>query len=165
MLPEAPFLFSIAGLSVSLAGLAGLVAALRRSWGAQNLDYFRLREIVEFSFANVILAISVIPLIGFTGDVATVVRGVGLVAIVYVLSAGAFLTRRQRRAGLSFSRSNLAVVVTANTACLATAVAAIFVASISTLQMLLILLLARPMIAFLFVLAAFDDRDESPPDR
>lgn len=53
MIPEAPFFFSIAALSGSLAGLAGLVAGLRRGSDMPGHDLFRLREIVEFSFANV----------------------------------------------------------------------------------------------------------------
>ena len=61
MIPEAPFFFSIAALSGSLAGLAGLVAGLRRGSDMPGHDLFRLREIVEFSFANVLLAISTIP--------------------------------------------------------------------------------------------------------
>ena len=55
MIPEAPFLFSIAGLSPSLAGLPGLVAVLRRGADLRPMDAFWLREIVEFAFANIAL--------------------------------------------------------------------------------------------------------------
>ena len=55
MIPEAPFLFSIAGLSPSLAGLPGLVAVLRRGADLRPMDAFWLREIVEFAFANIVL--------------------------------------------------------------------------------------------------------------
>jgi hypothetical protein len=44
VIPEAPFLFSIAMLSASLAGLAGLVAGLRRRSDVRPIDPFRLRE-------------------------------------------------------------------------------------------------------------------------
>lgn len=49
VITELPFLLSIAALSLSLAGLAGLVAGLRRSDGPRPIDRFRLREIVEFA--------------------------------------------------------------------------------------------------------------------
>ena len=55
VIPEAPFLFSIAGMSASLAGLPGLVAALRRGDDLLPMDAFWLREIVEFAFANIVL--------------------------------------------------------------------------------------------------------------
>ena len=78
MIPEAPFLFSIAAVSASLAGLAGLVAGLRRGADFRPMDLFRLREIVEFAFANVLLALSTIPAALILGDTSSALRVVAL---------------------------------------------------------------------------------------
>ncbi len=116
MIPEAPFLFSIAGLSASLGGLSGLVAGLRRGTDMRPVDLFRLREIVEFSFANVVLALSTIPLALILGSTVDAARIVAIAALVYILLHFVVLVRRNRQ----------------------------------------LVLLGRPMLAFLFVLAKFE---------
>jgi hypothetical protein len=75
VIPEAPFVFSIAALSVTLAGFAGLVAAFRRGGDWTAITVFRLREIAEFGFGNALLALVLIPLSATTGDVATALSG------------------------------------------------------------------------------------------
>ena len=94
MIAEAPFLFSIATLSTALSGLAGLVAALRRGEGLRPLDLYRLRQIVEFAFANALFAVSLVPLAAFTGQLETAVRIAATAAMIYLLTdetAGAML--------------------------------------------------------------------------
>src|SRR4051794_39293282 len=93
---EAPFLFSIAALSVSLAGLAGLVAALRRTDGLRPIDLFRLQEIVEFAFANALIALGVVALSSaFGGATAASLAGIGILA--YLVGNGVGLVLRLRR--------------------------------------------------------------------
>jgi hypothetical protein len=162
VIPEAPFLFSIAGLSASLAGLAGLVAALRRGTELRAIDAFRLREIVEFAFANVLFCVAVIPLAQFLpGGVGNVVRlGAGL-AILYGIASTAVLVMRSRRLRISMTVgwASAAAVLLALT--LIVAVAVIASGSIAAYEALLVLLLTRPMLAFLLVLASFESTAQS----
>jgi len=46
-IPQLSFLFSIAGLSVTLSGFSGLVAAFRRSDNLRRVDAYRLRQIPD----------------------------------------------------------------------------------------------------------------------
>jgi hypothetical protein len=156
VIPEAPFLFSIAGLSASLAGLAGLVAALRRAEGVKGRDLFRLREIVEFSFANVLLAVQVVPLALLVGSTNVAVRVAAVIAVAYLLVGTTVLVRRQRRFGIAPTVAWYAVAGAVNVAVLAAGLAAIAFGSIAAYEALLVGLLARPMLAFLLVLASFD---------
>jgi hypothetical protein len=156
VIPEAPFLFSIAGLSASLAGLAGLVAALRRAEGVHGRDLFRLREIVEFSFANVLLAMGVVPLAVTLGSTTDAVRVAAVAAVVYLVIGTAVLIRRQRRLGLTPSFGWYLTASVVNLAVLAMGLAAIAFGAIAAYEALLAGLLARPMLAFLLVLSSFD---------
>jgi len=156
MIPEAPFLFSIAGLSASLGGLSGLVAGLRRGTDMRPLDLFRLREIVEFSFANVLLALATVPLaliLGSTGDAA---RIVAIAALVYVVLHLVVLIRRNREFQVTISRVGEAAVILLGLAAFGASIATVATGSIGTFEALLLVLLARPMLAFLFVLASFE---------
>ena len=155
MIPEAPFLFSIAGLSASLGGLSGLVAGLRRGTDMRPLDLFRLREIVEFSFANALLALATVPLaliVGSTGDAARIIAAA---ALVYVGIHLTVLIRRTRQLEVENTRSEKWAVLVLMLASLAAIIATVASGSIGTFEALLLVLLARPMLAFLFVLASF----------
>ena len=77
MITEAPFLFSIAALPVSLAGFAGLVAAFRRGGAWEAIHLFRLREIAEFGFANAFIALLPVPLFASIADRAAGLRFLG----------------------------------------------------------------------------------------
>jgi len=156
MIPEAPFLFSIAGLSASLAGLAGLVAGLRRGADVRAIDLFRLRQIVEFSFANVLLSLATLPLAIQLG-LADAVRVTAALALVYAVGTAVVLIGRMRHAGIHWTPIWWAAVAVINTLILVGALWAIATGSIAALQGLLITLLARPMLAFLLVLASFEE--------
>jgi hypothetical protein len=160
MTPDAPFLLSIAALSASLAGLAGLVAALRRGEGLSTNDRYRLHEIVEFCFANILFAVSMIPLTSLTGDVQQSLRIGAAVAIVYLLVSAAVLTRRARDLDIPIHGPWFAVAASLNIAALLTAAAAALTGSVGAFQALLVILLARPMVAFLFVLSSFESSGE-----
>jgi hypothetical protein len=73
VIPESPFVFSIAALSVTLPGFAGLIAAFRRGseWG--TMDLFRVREIIEFGFVNAFLALLTVPLVASLHELPRVV--------------------------------------------------------------------------------------------
>ncbi len=153
---ETPFLLSIAALSASLAGLAGLVAALRRGTGMSPSDTFRLHQIVEFCFANIILAVSMIPLVSITGSTETSVRIGGTIAMAYIVLNGFILLRRLRRMEITLSTRALVPVIVINVVVLVAAGAAALTGAVGAYEVLLIALLARPMLAFLFVLSSFE---------
>ena len=151
-------MFSIAALNASMAALAGLVAALRRGEGLAPLDLFRLREIVEFSFANVLLAVSVVPLATITGSTETAVRTVGVAAIVYLSVHLVVLIRRQRSSQIATYRGWAVLVIPLLFAAYLAALATVVSGQIGWLEALLVTMLARPMTAFLFVLSMFGAR-------
>jgi hypothetical protein len=162
MIPETPFFLVIATLSGSLAGLAGLVAGLRRErFGA--IDLFRLREIVEFAFVNALISLSSIPLVRLLGGGAPMVRIVGTAAGVYLLLHATVLFRRLRRVSIALS-TWVRVAATIDLAIVALALACLLSGELALLEILLILLLGRPMTVFLFVLASFEpSSDEGGP--
>lgn len=152
MLPEATFLFSIAGLSASLAGLAGLVVGLRRGSDLRPIDHFRLRQIVEFAFANVILAVGIVPLSSIVGSIETTVRIAAVLALAYAISSGLFLIRRARVEALTWTAGWVAGVLLLNLSMIATGVIATVTGSIGWYEATLVFLLIRPMFAFLLVI-------------
>jgi hypothetical protein len=156
VIPEAPFLFSIAGVSGGLAGLAGLVAGLRRGAEFRSMDLYRLREIVEFAFANVLLALSTIPLALILGDTSQALRIDALAALVYTIVHVAVLVRRSRELALPSSRAWSAIALASDIGILAAVVATVATGAIGPYEALLLVLLARPMGAFLLVLASFE---------
>ena len=158
MIPDLPFLFSIAALSGSLAGLAGLVGGLRRGADFRPIDRFRLREIVEFAFANTLLALSTVPLANLLGSVEAAVRIVAFAAIAYVLAVTVVLFRRLRAVEIPMTRWAVVAGIL-DLLILGAGMAALVSGAIAALQVLLVLLLARPMMAFVFVLTSFDQSD------
>lgn len=161
MTANSPFLLSVAALSASLAGLAGLVAALRRGEGLSANDRFRLHEIVEFCFANIILAIGIIPLTTISGSTETALRIGGGVALVYTLVNIVVLTRRARTMSIQLNWGWVTIVLVLNIAAIAASTAAMLTGALGAYQALLLVLLIRPMAAFLFVLSSFEAGGEA----
>ena len=95
MIPEAPFLFSVAALSVTLAGFAGLVAAFRRGGEWTAAKVFRLREIAEFGLGKALLALLLVPLATTLGDLSAALRICGAVGVVLLVGGGLVLVRRR----------------------------------------------------------------------
>jgi hypothetical protein len=157
VIPEASFLFSVAALSVSLAGFAGLVAAFRRGSELKPIDIYRLRQIAEFGFGSALIALSTIPLSTTTGDVAVTLRICGAVGVLFVLGGVALLQIRKRRLGVSSRRSWNAFIVLIDSAAVVAGMATVVVGSIGLFEWQVLSLLARPMLAFTFVLASLRD--------
>lgn len=156
MIPEAPFLFSIATLNASMAGLAGLVAGLRRGTDLRPLDLYRLRQIVEFAFANVLLTVANIPVAMVTGSLSTTSRIGALAALVYLVANAVVLYRRLRASGVDSRGTWYRLVAALDLAIVVAIGATLLTGSFGVYALLLIGLLARPMLAFLFVLASFE---------
>jgi len=158
MIADAGFVFSVAALNASLAGLGGLLIALRRGPEMRPLDTLRLRQVVEFAFANVLVAISVQPLFAIAGE-STGLRVTGGVALACILGALPILHRRVARVGIAWGPKWAAAAITLSVTGGALAVAMVITPSPGLLESLLVVMLARPMTTFVLVLGAIDAPD------
>lgn len=163
MIPEAPFLFSVAALNASFAGLGGLLLGLRHGPELRPLDTLRLRQVVEFAFANLLVAISVQPIVALVGAAAgfRIAGGLSLGCIVLALP---ILHRRVARVGISWGRSWAASAIGLSAAGAALSLATVIAPSAGLYELLLVAMLARPMVVFVLVLGAIDE-PEPVPDR
>lgn len=118
------------------------------------IELYRLREMVEAAFVNVLLALAIIPMETIAGLEAAI-RVAGAVAIVYLIGHGLLLERRRRQAGIATVGSRLGVVLVIGLPAVGMAAAAAATGAVWALEILLLLLLARPMAAFLLVLVTF----------
>jgi len=92
---DAFFFLSLAGLGMSVAGLAGLVSAFRRGDQWARVELWRLRNIARLSFLVVFLAVIIFPIYSFVGDEGTAIRiASGTIAAVHVIEI--VLARRDR---------------------------------------------------------------------
>ena len=156
MIPDAGFLFSIAALNASFAGLGGLLIGLRGGADARPLDTLRLRQVVEFAFANLLLAISVQPFVLLLGPDAGF-RVCGVLALSFVLGALPILHRRVARVGIAWGRWWAASAIGLTTVGAVLAAATVAAPTAATYELLMIVMLARPMVTFLLVLGAIDE--------
>lgn len=156
MIPEAGFLFSLAGLNASLAGLGGLLVGLRRGAELRPVDALRLRQVVEFAFANLLLAISVLPLVLLLGADAGF-RVSGGLAFACIVGAMPILQRRVTRVGITWGRSWAASAIVLTALGVALSAATVAVPSAGLYELLAVVMLARPMVVFLLVLGTIDE--------
>jgi len=161
MIPDAGFVFSIAGLNASFAGLGGLLIGLRRGADVRPLDTLRLRQVVEFAFANLLLAISVQPFVVLLGPDGGFRLSAGL-ALVAIVGALPILQRRVARVGISWGRSWAAAAIALTAVGALLAATTVIVPSAGIYELLMIVMLARPMVTFLLVLGAIDEPEPVP---
>ncbi len=157
MIPDAPFLLSVAALNASLAGLGGLLIGLRRASGLDPLETLRLRQVVEFAFANLLLAISVQPLALLIGDPPSAIRVASGVTLAYVVVSILILDRRVGRVGISWGRWWAASAIGLTIVGLAISAAGIVLPSAGVYELLMVAMLARPIAVFVLVLDTIDD--------
>ncbi len=158
MIPEAPFLFSMAGLSASLAGLGGLLVGLRRGPELRPLDALRLRQVVESAFANLLLAVAVQPIVSLLGREAGFRVLAGL-TLAYVTTALPVLHRRVERVGITWGRWWAASAILLSAAGAGLSLATLAMPTAALAELLLVSMLARPMAVFLLVLGTIDTPD------
>ena len=153
MIPPLPVLLSVAGLGVSLAGFAGLVAAFRRGGTWQRVDTYRLHQIPEMGLAASLLALLTIPLGETLRDDASTIRIAAALALAFSVVHIVTLIRRSMRMGIHLTPARWAAVSTIDLVLLAAGVIAVLYPTTAAYEWLLVVMLARPMLAFVFVLA------------
>lgn len=154
MIPEAPFLFSVAALSVTLAGFAGLVAAFSRGGAWTAMTVFRLREIAEFGLGNALVALLIIPLATTLGDLAAALRVCAAIGIVFVVVGGLVLMRRRRTQELPPALGWYVLGGATDVGAIGAGIATAIAGTVGLFEWQLLFLLARPMLAFVLVLAS-----------
>ena len=164
MIAGAPFLLSLAGLNASLAGLGGLLVGLRRGPSLGALEALRLRQVVEFAFANLLLAVSIQPAVVLLGPTIGY-RIAGALTLAYLVVALPILQRRVSRVGIAWGRWWAAAAIGLTAVGGVLAVAMIVAPSAGVFELLSVVMLGRPMVAFLLVLGTIDAeiRATEPP--
>ncbi|HEY3072605.1 MAG TPA: hypothetical protein VGJ46_07280 [Candidatus Limnocylindrales bacterium] len=90
------------------------------------------------------------------GPAAAVIGGA---CVLYVLVVSLLLRRRQRSVGVELYTQWVTVVVITDVVVIVAGIGAIVGHSVASLQVSLIALLARPMLAFLLVISAFGSNE------
>jgi hypothetical protein len=148
-----PLILTIAGLSLSVAGFAGLMTAFRRGETWTATDIWRLRAIVRLSFINMFLGL-VPPALFLVVPTDQFALGAGSlpVAAVYALEARGLLQERARSGLQRWIVGYLAMDVVLGIAMLAN----VIVASAGLLAIVLLVRLAHPVGLFTETIRSFE---------
>ena len=151
-IPQLGFLFSIAGVSVTLSGFSGLVAAFRRGDQLRPVDAYRLRQIPEMGLATALVVLVTLPLADTTGSGATTIQIAGALALVLTILHIVALSARGHRYQFGQPTAGKVAAGVIRLAIGVTSGACIALGASSAYEWLLVFLLARPMLAFALVL-------------
>ena len=151
-MPAPAFLFSIAGLSVTLVGFSGLVAALRRDLPRTALQGYRVRQIPEMALISALVALITLPLADSTSDDAVAIRIASTVALALSLGHILLLLQRVRSTKLAISWEDWVAASIVDTVLLVLAIVALVTASVGSFEWLMVVLIARPAVAFVMAL-------------
>jgi hypothetical protein len=148
-----PFFLTMAGISLSLAGFAGLLASFRQPTQPWTVtDLWRLRRIVNRSFASLFLALAPVPLFGIIGDEAATIRIASTVFAAVVLFDLVMLTPEWRRLWPGDRGLYVAWLISGSIGLLA--LANVAWASAGVYELGLVLILLWPVGIFMRVLAS-----------
>ncbi|HET9780815.1 MAG TPA: hypothetical protein VFR33_03465 [Candidatus Dormibacteraeota bacterium] len=93
-MPQTGFLFSIAGLSVTLVGFSGSIAAIRRDGQTSALMAYRQRQIPEMALASALIALISLPLNDSIGSASVTIRiGAGFAFVFTAFHVGLLIRR------------------------------------------------------------------------
>ena len=163
-MPAQAFLTTIAGLSVSLAGFASLIAWLRvdpTTWDPINL--WRVKTIVRDALILAFLALALVPVFELTGDVTATIRiGAGLM-VVFALSD---IIRYRHRDPVLWPSPTWVVFMVTNAAFAVFQLVNVGVASTGLLEVGFLLLLSAPAGVFYNFVRELgtQQRDEAPQE-
>ena len=132
-----------------------LVAGLRRGVDLRPIDAFRLRQIVEFAFANIVIALLAFPLASLAGtDVA--LRVLGLAAVAYVVATFAQLAVRSIRTDVRWTPGWRLAAISLGAVIVLLGLVLAVAPTTALFELVLVGLLMRPMLAFLLVLSSLE---------
>lgn len=151
-MPQTALLLSIAGLSVTLSGFSGLVAAFRRGGEWEKIDAFRLRQIPEMALATALLVMATIALGDTLRRASAALQVAAVLAIAFTFGHAIALLVRARREGIRLTAANSALAISIDLAILGLGIVALILASSAAFEWLLVAMLTRPMLAFVLAL-------------
>jgi hypothetical protein len=147
-LPPTTFLFSIAGISVTLVGFSGLIAALRRESERSAIVVYRQRQIPEMALASALIALIALPLYDSTVSANLTIRILAGFAFVFTAFHVTFLIRRVRRQPFRLNRVTWVAATLIDLSVFGAAIAALVLGNAASFEWLLVALVARPAVAF-----------------
>lgn len=150
-LPESIFLYSVAGLGITLAGFSGLVGAFRRGGQWKPIDDFRLRQIPEMALVTTLLALITLPLADLTGSAAVAIQVAAGLGLAFTVGHVVVLIIRMRRDQIHDPTAALIAAGLLDIAIFVVASICLALAGWVAYESLSTLLLARPMLAFALV--------------
>ena len=151
-MPPSSFLFSIAGLSVTLVGFSGLITALRHQSQPSALMGYRQRQIPEMALASALIALITLPLFDSTGSASLTIRIAASLAFGFTAFHVVLLIRRVRGEPFQLSRGTWIAASVIDLGVFGAAIAALVLADVASVEWLLVLLVARPAVAFVLAL-------------
>jgi hypothetical protein len=151
------YFMAIGGLGVTLAGFAGLIAALESREVDSPITAWRIRTVVYQGFAVMFVAFATVGLYALTQDVPVTVR-LGTIAAVLGVAANwrslmpgpAWPDERRRR-----------IAIVARTVASAAGLLNVAFASVGWLELFLLLLLTAPASTFILAVADVTRGDAS----
>lgn len=141
------------GLSVSLSGFSGLLAAFKRGVPLKPIDAYRLRQIPEMALAAGFISLMTLALSDTFGDPATTIRIAGATGLLFTLVHILILIRRIRAMSTPMTNTTWVVASAIDTAVLAAGIVTVIVANAGAFEWLLVLMIARPGLAFLLAMS------------
>jgi hypothetical protein len=151
-LPQSAFLFSIAGLSVTLVGFSGLISALARDGQRTPLLTYRLRQIPEMALASALITLISLPLADSIGAPAIAIRVASALAFAFTATHIAFLIVRTRAQAIRVGGGTWVFGGLVDTSLLVSAIVSVVTGQTAAYEWMLVFLVARPAVAFVLAL-------------
>jgi hypothetical protein len=137
---------------MTLAGFSGLVAAFRRGGVWKPMDGYRLRQIPEMALAATLAALIAGPVTDAVGSATAAVRIIGAAGLAFTAAHVVVLVLRARRSQIRIPRQGFIGAGLIDLAIFGTAGICIGTGGAVAYEWLLVVLLVRPIVAFVLVL-------------